>query len=151
MNLKQQLDADLKTAMLAGDKVLTTTLRGLKSAILYAEVAEGNRESGLSDEAIVQLFTKESKKRQESADLYMQGGNIERAEVELAEKKVIAGYLPEQISDEELDAIIEEAQKSVGGEGMAAMGRIIGVVKQKVGAQADGARIADSVKRRIAS
>lgn len=151
MNLKQQLDADLKTAMLAGDKVLTTTLRGLKSAILYAEVAEGNRETGLSDEAIVQLFTKESKKRQESADLYAQGGNTERAEAELAEKQVIAQYLPEQISDQELDDVIAEAQKDVDAEGMAAMGRIIGLVKQKVGARADGARVADAVKRRLAS
>jgi uncharacterized protein YqeY len=72
---KQQIDADLKTAMLAGDKTLVTTLRGLKSAILYVEVAENAREKGLPEDAVVAILQKEAKKRQESADLYLQGGN----------------------------------------------------------------------------
>ena len=149
MSLNQRIDADIKTAMLAGDNVLTTTLLVLKSVILYAEVAEGNRDTGLTDDAIIQLFTKESKKRQESADLYTQGGNIERAQAELAEKKVIAGYLPRQLSEEELNGIITKVLMGYDDVSMAAMGRIIGEVKQKVGAQADGARVASEVKRRI--
>ncbi len=86
MGLKQQIDADLKTAMLAGDKVLVTTLRGLKSVILNVEVAEGSRETGLADDKIISLLQKEAKKRQESADLYLQGGSVERQQAELAEK-----------------------------------------------------------------
>jgi uncharacterized protein len=89
MTIKEQIDRDLKAAMLGGDKVLTTTLRGLKSAILYAEVASNQREAGLPDNEIVNLLGKEAKKRQESADLYRQGGNNEKAEAELAEKSVI--------------------------------------------------------------
>src|SRR6185369_11783185 len=98
--LKVRIDQDLKTALLAGDKTLATTLRGLKSAILYVEVAKGVRDEGLSDEEIVTLLAKEAKKRQESADLYVQGGSQERADAELAEKKAIEVYLPQQLSDD---------------------------------------------------
>ena len=113
--LKAHLDQDLKTALLAGDKTLATTIRGLKSVILYEEVAKGARDQGLSDDAIVVLFAKEAKKRQESADLYTQGGNGERAAAELAEKMVIEGYLPKQLSDEELTMLVDATVAEMGG------------------------------------
>ncbi len=148
--LKAKLDQDLKAALLAGDKVLATTLRGLKSVILYAEVAAGSRESGgLSDEEIISLFAKEAKKRQESADLYVQGGDQTRADAELAEKKVIEGYLPQQLSDDDLKAMVDAVVSSLGASGPQAMGQVIGAVKQKAGASADGARIAAMVKERL--
>ncbi|HEX7963158.1 MAG TPA: GatB/YqeY domain-containing protein [Candidatus Saccharimonadales bacterium] len=147
--LKDRLDQDLKKALLAGDKVLATTLRGLKSVILYAEVAKGVRDSGLPDDEIIALFGKEAKKRQESADLYKQGGNAERAEAELAEKKVIEGYLPQQLSDDELGKAVDDAMAELGASGPQAMGQVIGAVKQKVGASADGSRIAQMVKERL--
>jgi uncharacterized protein YqeY len=110
--IKQQIDQDLKTAMLAGDKPLVSTLRGLKSAILYVEVAESKRDEGLTDEAIISLLQKESKKRQEAADMYSQGGNEERQAAELYEKEVISKYLPALLSDTDIssliDAVIEE-------------------------------------------
>jgi uncharacterized protein YqeY len=147
--LKSRIDQDLKQALLAGDKVLVTTLRGLKSAILYAEVAKGNREVGLPDDEIITLLSKEAKKRQESADLFRQGGNIEKSEAELTEKKVIEAYLPQQLSDEELGSIIDEVVAGLGATGPQAMGQAIGAVKQKVGATADGSRIAQLVKERL--
>lgn len=147
--LKARIDQDLKTALLAGDKVLATTLRGLKSVILYAEVAKGTREQGLGDEEIVALFSKEAKKRQESADLYIKGGNEERASAELAEKKVIEAYLPAQLSDEELSSLVDEAIRSLGVSGPSAMGQVIGAVKQKTAGQADGGRIAQLVKQHL--
>jgi len=147
--LKQRIDQDVKKALLGGDKVLATTLRGLKSAILYAEVSKGLRDSGLPDEEIIQLLAKEAKKRQESADLYKQGGNMEKAEAELTEKEVIEQYLPKQLSDEELMVIIDGVIAETGETGMQAMGKVIASVKQKVGAQADGARIAKMVKERL--
>jgi len=147
--LKSRLDQDLKTALLAGDKVLATTLRGLKSVILYAEVAKGVREQGLGDEEIVALFSKEAKKRQESADLYRQGNNEERALAELAEKRVIEAYLPSQMTDEALIKLIEETITTLGVSGPAAMGQVIGAVKQKTLGQADGSRIAQLVKERL--
>lgn len=149
MGLKQQLDADLKQAMLTGDKTLTTTLRGLKSAILYAEVAAGAREAGLDEKSIVELLTRESKKRQESADLYLRGGNKERAEAELVEKTVIAKYLPVQLSDEALGQAIDEVLAGMDLSEPNNMGKAIGMVKQSVGASADGARIASLIKGRM--
>lgn len=149
--LKQRIDQDLKTALLAGDKTLATTLRGLKSVILYAEVAQGARNAGLPDEEIIALLAKEAKKRQESADLYRQGGNEARASAELAEKQVIEKYLPQQLSDDELGEAIDGVIAGLGeAADLQAMGRVIGAVKQTVGAQADGSRIAQMVKERLA-
>jgi len=149
--LKTRIDQDLKSALLAGDKVLVTTLRGLKSAILYAEVAKGVRDEGLPDQEITVLLSKEAKKRQESADLYRQGGSLEKAEAELEEKAVIEKYLPEQLSDADLQAIVETAATEVGASGPQAMGKVIGLVKQRAGSQADGGRIAAMVKQRLSS
>lgn len=149
VSIKQQIEADLKTAMLGGDKVLTTTLRGLKSAILNAEIAANKRETGLSDEETVALFGKEAKKRQESADLYKQGGNEERAQAELTEKQVIEKYLPKQMDDETLKALVESAITETKAVGMQDMGKVIGLVKQKAGAEADGGRIAVLVKEKL--
>ncbi len=147
--LKQQLEQDLKKALLGGDRERVTTLRGLKSVILYAEVEKGNREEGLDDESIVALFSKEAKKRQESADLYVKGGSQARADAELAEKAIIEEYLPKQLTDEELSAIVDEAISTLEASGPQAMGQVIGQVKQKTAGQADGGRIAQMVKERL--
>jgi len=149
MTIKEQIDADLKTAMLGGDKILTTTLRGLKSAILYAEVAANKREEGLTDNEVIDIFGKEAKKRQESADLYIQGGNEEKAKAEMAEKLVIEGYLPEQMDDESLKNLVEAAITETGAASMQDMGKVIGLVKQRAGAGADGGRIAAMVKEKL--
>lgn len=147
--LKARLDQDLKTALLAGDKVLATTLRGLKSVILYAEVAKGSRDEGLRDDEVIALFSKEAKKRQESAELYTKGGNDEKAAAELAEKKVIESYLPAQLSDEDIVKVVKEAIAELGVSDASGMGRVIGVVKQKTAGQADGGRIAQLVKEHL--
>ncbi len=149
MNLKQQIEQDLKTAMLAGDKLLTTTLRGLKSAILYEEVAKGLRDKGLPDAEIISVLGKEAKKRQESADLYRQGGNLTRADEEIAEKSVITRYLPVQISDEELLQLVSRAEAEVGAANGQNIGQIIAWVKSQSGGRADGQRIANAVKSRL--
>lgn len=147
--IKQQLQDDVKAAMLAGDSARLETLRGLKSAILYAEVAAGKREEGLTDEEIQALFAKEAKKRQESADLYNKGGSPERAEKELKEKGIIEEYLPEQMSTEELHAIIDKVISELGASGPQAMGAVIGAVKKQVGTTADGSAIANLVKEKL--
>jgi len=147
--LKQQLEQDLKKALLAGDKELATTLRSLKSVILYAEVAKGVRDEGLGDEDILTLFAKEAKKRQESADLYQQAGDEARTNAELAEKRIIEGYLPEQLDDSTLIEIIDGIITELDASGPQAMGQVIGQVKQKTANQAEGARIAQLVKQRL--
>lgn len=145
MSLKSQIEQDLKSAMLAGDKVLVNILRNIKSAVLNEEVAKGKREQGLSDEEIINVLSKEAKKRQESADLYKQGGNTERAEAELAEKSVIEKYLPTRLSDEEIIKLIEQAEAEVGQN----MGPIIAWVKSASKGAADGAKVAALVKGRL--
>lgn len=150
MSLKEQIDKDVKTALLAGDKVLVTTLRGLKSAILNEEVAKGKRDAGLSDEEVQVLLAKEAKKRQESADFYIQGNSQERADAELEEKKVIEKYLPAQLSEEEIVKLIDQSIAELNAESPAQIGQVIGQVKQKAGPAADGALIAKLTKERLA-
>lgn len=146
MNLKQQIEQDLKTAMLAGDKTLVTTLRGLKSTILYEEVAQGKRDAGLAEAEITRILSKEAKKREESAELYKQGGNSERADAEILEKSVIEKYLPATLSDKELSSLIVQAESELGKITNQNMGQVIGWVKTRAGGGADGARIASLVK-----
>lgn len=148
-SIKDKLEADLKQAMLARNKVLTTTLRGLKSVILYDEVAKGVRDTGLSDAEIIDLFVKEAKKRQESADMYSQGGNDERAEAELAEKTVIDNYLPRQLDDGELAALVGRVIESIGPLTSRTMGQVIGKVKQESQGRVEGIRVAETVRKRL--
>ncbi len=149
MELKTRIERDLKTAMLAGDKPLVSTLRGLKSAILYVEVAKGARETGLPDAEIIEILAKESKKRQESADLYAVGGNQERAAAELGEKAVVDDYLPQQLNEDELQTMVDAAIAELGATDKQALGQVIGLVKQRTSGAADGALIAKLVKERL--
>ena len=148
--LKDTINADLKTAMLSGDKTRVETLKMLKSAILYKEVELGVRDSGLTDEQTIDVLTKEAKKRQDAAGMYTQAGNIEKAKAELIEQAVAREYLPAQISDQELEVIIDEIVASSGEVTMKDMGRIIGAVKAKVGSTADGSRVSSIVKQKLA-
>lgn len=148
--LEKKLEDDLKTAMLAGDSQRVQTLRMLKSALLNKKIADGTRDSGeMEDVDVVGIFAKEAKKRQESADLYNQNGQPERATAELAEKAVIDGYLPKQMSQEELEALVDEVINLTGANSASDMGMVIGQVKTKAGAAADGATIAKLVKVRL--
>lgn len=147
--IKAQIEQDIKAAMLAKESDKVTTLRGLKASILNAEVASGAREEGLSDDAVIALLQKEAKKRQDSADLYVQGGAQDKADAELAEKAIIDAYLPAQLGEEEVAAIVNEVVAEIQPAGMQDMGRVIGAVKQKTGAQADGALIAKLVKESL--
>lgn len=150
MAIRQQLEDDVKAALLKGDRVRVETLRGLKSAILYADVAAKKRETGgIPDDEVLSVLAKESKKRLESADLYVKGGRQELADKELAEKAIIDSYLPAQMSDDELGAIVDKVIKEQGAEGVQAMGKVIGAVKAEAGNTADGSRIARMVGQRL--
>jgi uncharacterized protein YqeY len=149
--IKEKLAADLKASMLAGDAERLSVVRALKSVITYAEVAAGAREGGLSDDEIIPLFARESKKRSESAELYVKGGAQDKADKELAEKNIIDEYLPAQLSDEELTKIIDATIAEMGVSDMSKMGQVIGAVKSKAGAAADGSIIAKLVKERLSA
>jgi uncharacterized protein YqeY len=149
--LKDTLQADLKTAMLARETEKVEVLKGLKSAILYEEVAKNKRDEGLNDDEILSVFKRESKKRQDSIDLYIKGGNNEQAEKEQREKEIIDLYLPEQLSEEEVEKLITDTLNELNIENLTKqdMGRIMGSVKAKGGSSLDGAMLAKLVKQRI--
>ncbi|MEO7364258.1 MAG: GatB/YqeY domain-containing protein [Candidatus Saccharimonadales bacterium] len=145
--LEQQLEADIKAALLRGDKAMTLTLRTVKSAVLSLKVNSGKRDSGLTDDEVLTVLAKESKKRQESADYYTQGGSPERAAQELSEKAIIDAYLPKQLTESEVQGLVDAAILA-SPEGN--MGAIIGAVRAQAGANADGGLIARLVKERLA-
>ena len=147
--IKQQVEKDLKQAMIDGDKDLVMALRNIKSAILYIEVERGKREEGLDDDSIVNLLLKEAKKRQDSADMYKQGGAQDRATAELNEKQIIEKYLPAPMSEQEIEVLIDEVTQSVGGVSRQNMGQIISQVKSKAGGSADGGTIAKLIQKRL--
>lgn len=147
--LKDTLQADLKAAMLSGDKVRVSALNMLKGAILNQEIADGTRETGLTDDQAITVLSKEYKKRLDAAELYKQSGSQEKADSELFEADIIKAYLPKQLDDAEIEAIVDQVIDSFGDASMQDMGKIIGAVKAKAGATADGARVASLVKEKL--
>ena len=149
--LEEKLEQDIKSAMLARDAQRLSTLKQVKSVLLNVKVASGKRASGLSDEEVLPILAKEAKKRQESADLYRQGGSLDRADTELAEKAIIEAYLPAQLSEDEVIRLVEKVIAETGASGPQAMGPVIGQVKKLAGPGADGATIARLVKEKLSS
>jgi len=151
MSIKDTLQANLKTSMIARDSFTTDVIKSLKSAILYAEVASGKRDEGLSDDEILAVLKKESKKRQESADMYKTGGSPDKADAELREKVIIDAYLPAQLDESAINALIDAAAADLGitEPTKQDMGKLIGAVKAKGGAEVDGSMLAKLVQARI--
>jgi hypothetical protein len=147
--LETKLDADIKQALLGGDKPRAEVLRGLKSVLLNEKIAKGLRDTGLTDEQVMTLIAREVKKRNESAEMYAKADAKDRADKELSEKAVLEEYLPKQMSDEELATVVADIVSLLGVD--AQMGQVIGAVRQKVGASADGGRIAAAVKAKLGS
>lgn len=147
--LKQRIEADTKAALLGGDRFVGDTLRNLKAAILNEEVAQGKRDIGLSDEEIEKIIAREVKKRNESIALYEQNSRPELAEIEKKEADVLAKYLPQQLSEDELREIITTKIAELGVSGPQAMGQVIGAVKAQAGNSADGALVARLVKESL--
>ncbi len=146
MSLIETITADLKTAMLARDEFTTTTLRGLKSAILYEEVEKGKRDEGLTDDEIQAVVAREVKKRDDAMKLYVSAGDQERADKEIAESKILANYLPAQLSDAELKAVIGEVIAKNNYE-QKDMGKIIAATKAQVGLGSTGEKIVATLKQ----
>lgn len=149
MALKDRIAADLKSAMLAKDEAKVMVLRGIKSTILDAEVAEGKRDAGLSDVEIEKLLAKEVKKRKEAIDIYEANGRGDLVESEKTEKHIIEGYLPKQLSETQISEKIDEVMETLDEGEIAQIGVIIGKVKMLVGSSADGATVARLVKEKI--
>jgi len=149
MALKEQINNDLKAAMLGGNRFGTDVLRGLKSTILNEEVTQGKRDEGLSDDVIEQLIAREVKKRNESANIYDGASRPELAENERAEAQALSVYLPAQLSVDDISAVVVRVISDLGVSGPSAMGQVIGAVKKELGNTADGSTIAQIVKNTL--
>lgn len=149
MALKEQINADMKAALLGGNRFEGEVLRNLKAAILNEEVSGGKRETGLSDEDIEKVIAREVKKRQESIRLYEENGREELAETEQREAAVLEQYLPEQLSEDDIRSEVTKVISGMGDVSMQQMGQVIGMVKGKLGSSADGALIAKIVKEQL--
>lgn len=149
--LSEQIQNDMKVALLGGDRFVGETLRNLKAAILNEEVAQGKRDTGLSNDEIEKIIAREVKKRNESTAIYEQNGRPELAEVERKESAVLAVYLPKQLSEDEIREVAKVVIESLSAVGPSFMGQVIGGVKTKAGNSADGAVVARVVKELLNS
>jgi uncharacterized protein YqeY len=148
--LKDRLRADLTAAMKARDQVRTRTLRMALTSVTKEEVA-GKSARELSDDEIVTVLTKEAKRRREAAEAFGAAGRAEQAAAERAEGEVLDAYLPAQLSDEELGALITAAIEETGASGPKAMGQVMKALTPRVAGRADGGRVAAEVRRRLAT
>jgi uncharacterized protein YqeY len=149
VDIQQKIEADIKTAMLSGDKPKAETLRGLKTALQYETVSLGLREVGLNEDQAQKVLAREAKKRADTVDIYEKAGESQRAAAEKAEIALIDAYLPAKASEADIKAAVEDEVAKVPNPTMANMGQIIGAVRGQLGAQADGATIARLVKEAL--
>lgn len=149
-DLKDQLHTDLVSAMKARDALRTSTLRMALAAITTAEVA-GKEAKELSDADVITVLGSEAKKRREAAEAFAAADRQELATKETAEAEILATYLPEQLSAEEIRVLVTAAVESAGaaGEGMKAMGKVMGIVSPQVKGRADGGAVAAEVKSQL--
>jgi uncharacterized protein YqeY len=136
--------------MRARDQVRMRTLRMALTSITNEEVA-GESARDLSDDEIVKVLTREARKRREAAEAFGKAGRAEQAEAERAEGEVLAGYLPAQLSDDELGALVDAAIAETGASDMKGMGQVMKALTPKVAGRADGGRVATEVRRRLST
>ncbi|HEV2640513.1 MAG TPA: GatB/YqeY domain-containing protein [Actinocrinis sp.] len=143
--LKETLRADLTAAIKSGDKVKAGTIRMALSAITTEEVA-GKAARQLSDAEVVAVLTREQKKRREAAEAFQNAGRDEQAQLERAEGEILAGYLPQQLTDAELAELVTAAVAESGATGPREMGLVMKVLTPKIAGRAEGGRVAAAVK-----
>ena len=140
-SILERVQADTRTAMKAGERVRVQTLRMITSSL--------QQDAKLGSDDAVAVLQRERKKRVEAAEAYADAGRGEQAEAEQVEAAIIDGYLPEQISEEDLDAIVVEAVQRTGAASPKDMGEVIGMVMGQVKGRADGKRVSSKVRERL--
>ncbi|HCW08001.1 MAG TPA: glutamyl-tRNA amidotransferase [Cytophagales bacterium] len=149
MSLKQKIDSDIKTAMLAKNKEELEALRSIKSMILLEETKGGSGE--VSSDAENKLLMKAAKQRKESAEIFQKENRDDLAKRELFQLEVISRYLPKQLSAEEIETALKNIVAQVGAKGPQDMGKVMGVATKQLAGQADGKIISELVKKLLAS
>ena len=148
VSLKGKLQSDLNGAIKSRNTVVAETIRIVLSAITNEEVA-GKEKRELSDAEVITVLTREAKKRREAAEAFENGGRADRAAAERAEGEVIASYLPEQLTEDDIKKLIAETIAAVGAAGPSDMGKVMGSLKAKVAGKADGALVSSLVKEAL--
>jgi uncharacterized protein YqeY len=146
MSLKQQIDGDIKKAMLAKNKEELEALRSIKSMILLAETEKGGS-GDVSSDVENKILTKAAKQRKESSDIFTQQGRQDLADKENFQLEIITRYLPKQLSNEEIEAAVKEIIAEVGAKGPQDMGKVMGTATKRLSGQADGKIISELVKK----
>jgi uncharacterized protein YqeY len=149
MSLKERLQSDLTTAMKSRDELRAATLRMALTAVTTEEVA-GKQARTLSDDEVITVLGREAKKRREAAEAFDAAGRGELAARERAEGEVLAEYLPAQLSDDELAALVSVAIAETGANDPKAMGQVMRVLTPQVAGRAEGGRVAAEVRRQLA-
>lgn len=150
MALKEQIEGDIKKAMLAKDKDALRALRAIKSLILLEETKEGAGDA-LSADAEMKLLTKAAKQRRESADIYKTQNREDLAQAELQELEIIERYLPKQLSEAQIRSKLQEIITRLGAKSPADMGKVMGVATKELAGQADGKVISAQVKELLST
>ncbi len=148
--LKERIRADLTASMKDRDEVRTRTLRMVLTEISKEEVS-GSASRELNEDEIMRVLSREAKRRREAADAFKGAGRDDQAAAELAEGKVLATYLPAQLDDAELTALVEAAIMETGASGPSAMGQVMKAVNPKVAGRAEGSRVAAEVRRQLSA
>jgi uncharacterized protein YqeY len=145
MSIKEQLKKDLTEAIRSRNEITSGTIRMVLTAITNEEVA-GKEARVLSDDEVITVLSREAKKRREAAEAFENAGRADKSALEKSEGEVIAKYLPAQLSEADISAIIAEAIASTGAQGPADMGKVMGAVKPKIAGKADGGLVSALVK-----
>ncbi|MFB6346015.1 MAG: GatB/YqeY domain-containing protein [bacterium] len=148
MGIKEDIEEDFKQALKDQDKERMSTLRMIKSAIQEKEKEEGEE---LSDEDVISILSKEVKSRRDSIEQYEEGDRGELAEKEAREVEIIEGYLPEPLSEEELEDLIDQVIEDVGASDMSDMGQVMGKIMPEVRGRADGDEVNQKVNEKLSS
>ncbi len=146
MSLKVQITDDMKSAMKAGDKDRLKVVRLMMAAIQQVEI---DKRIELDDTAVLGVLDKMVKQRRDSVEQFQKGNRDDLADIELAEIVVLERYLPEQLSDAELDTLVDEAITSTGAQGIRDMGKVMGIIKGKAAGRADMSAVGAKVKARL--
>ena len=150
MSLRERIDAEIKASMKSKDKVRLETVRSIKKFILEKEVSvRPSGQDGLTEEQEMEILMQIAKQRRDSIEQYSKAGREELAAQEAAELAIVEEYLPKQMSDEEVSAVIDEVIAAVGATSAKDMGKVMGAAMQQLKGKADGKKIQDAVKAKL--
>ena len=150
MGLQEKVMSEMKLAMKAKDTIALESLRAIKSALLLAKTEKGGG-AELSEQDEVKLVQKLVKQRKDSASIFTEQGRNDLAEPELTQIAVLEKFLPEQLTEEEIEKVVVQTIDSIGASGMQDMGKVMGIVSKELAGQADGKTISTIVKAKLSS